>query len=98
MNLDTYDLPEEDFKHLVQGKSDLLCQLLRQHIITLDVFGFTGYLKDPKFVWDSFQEVLYAASEDARVIQKEKNPDAIKRRRYVFEEDMEEEEAKKIEE
>lgn len=95
MNLDTYDLPEEDFKHLVQGKSDLLCQLLRQHVITLDAFEFTGYLKDPKFVWDSFQEALYAASEDARVIQKEKNPNAIKRRQYVFEEAMEEE-AKKI--
>ena len=97
MNLDTYDLPEEQFKHLVQGKSDLLCELLKQHVITLDAFGFTGYLKDPKFVWDSFQEVLYAASEDARVIQKEKNPDAIKRRRYTFEETMEEE-AKQIKE
>jgi len=94
MNLDTYDLPEEEFKHLVQGKSDLLCALLKQHAITLDGFGFTGYLKDPKFVWDSFQEVLYAASEDARVIQKEQNPDAIKRRRYVFEEEMEEETVK----
>ena len=97
MNLDTYDLPEELFKHLVQGKSDLLCQLLRQHVVTLDAFEFAGYLKDPKFVWDSFQEVLYAASEDARVIQKEKNPDAIKRRRYSFEADMEEE-FKKIKE
>jgi len=85
MNLDTYDLPEEDFKHLVQSKSDLLCQLLTQHVITFDTFGLTSYLKDPKFVWDSFQEVLYAASEDARVIQKEKNPDAIKRRQYSFE-------------
>jgi hypothetical protein len=74
MNLDTYDLPEEDFKHLFQGKTDLLCQLLRQHVITLIAFEFTGYLKDPKFVWDSFQEALYAASEDARVIQKEKDP------------------------
>lgn len=97
MNLDTYDLPEEEFKHLVQGKSDLICELLRQHTITLNVFGFTGYLKDPKFVWDTFQEVLYAASEDARIIQKEKNPDAIKRRRYSFEEVIEEE-TKKIEE
>ena len=97
MNLDTYDLPEEDFKHLFQGKSDLLCQLLRQHIITLDAFGFTGYLKDTKFVWDSFQEVLYATSENARVIQKEKNPNAIKRRQYVFEKNMEEK-TKKIEE
>jgi len=97
MNLDTYDLPEEDFKHLFQGKTDLLCQLLRQHVITLIAFEFTGYLKDPKFVWDSFQEALYAASEDARVIQKEKDPDAIKRRRYVFEEDLEEK-IKKIEE
>ena len=97
MNLDTYDLPEEDFKHLFQGKTDLLCQLLRQHVITLIAFEFTGYLKDPKFVWDSFQEALYAASEDARVIQKEKDPDAIKRRRYSFEENLEEE-IKKIEE
>ena len=97
MNLDTYDLPEEDFKHLFQGKADLLCQLLRQHVITLVAFEFTGYLKDPKVVWDSFQEALYAASEDARVIQKEKNPDAIKRRQYSFEEDLEEK-IKKIEE
>jgi hypothetical protein len=97
MNLDTYDLPEEDFKHLFQGKADLLCQLLRQHVITLVAFEFTGYLKDPKFVWDSFQEALYAASEDARVIQKEKNPDVIKRRQYSFEEDLEEK-IKKIEE
>lgn len=87
MNLDTYNLPEEDFKHLVQGKSDLLCQLLRQHIITLDAFEFTGYLKDPKFVWDSFQEVLYSASEEARMIQKKQNPDAIKQRQYFFEEE-----------
>jgi hypothetical protein len=97
MNLDTYDLPEEDFKHLFQGKTDLLCQLLRQHVITHIAFEFTGYLKDPKFVWDSFQEALYAASEDARVIQKEKNPDVIKRRQYSFEEDLEEK-IKKIEE
>ena len=97
MNLDTYDLPEEEFKHLVQGKSDLLCALVKQHIITLEVFGFTGYLKDPKFVWDSFQEVLYAASEDARVIQKEQNPDAIKRRRYSYE-CVTEEEIVKVEE
>ena len=97
MSLDTYDLSEEEFKHLVQSKSDLLCDLLRQHAITLDVFGFTGYLKDPKFVWDTFQETLYAASEDARLIQKEKNPDAIKRRRYSYEE-VREEETKKIEE
>ena len=97
MNLDTYDLPEEQFKHLVQGKADLLCELLRQHVITLDAFEFTGYLKDPKFVWDSFQEVLYAASEDARIIQKGKNPNAIKRRQYSFEEVMKEE-TKKIEE
>ena len=97
MNLDTYDLPEEQFKHLVQNKSDLLCELLRQHTIALNSFGFSAYLKDPKFVWDTFQEVLYAASEDARVIQKEKNPDAIKRRRYSFEADMEEE-FKKIKE
>ena len=75
MNLDTYDLPEEQFKHLVHDKSDLLCELLRQHTIALNSFGFSAYLKDPKFVWDTFQEVLYAASEDARVIQKEKNPD-----------------------
>jgi len=98
MNLDTYDLPEEKFKHLVQGKSDLLCTLLRQHIITLDVFGFAGYLKDPKFVWDSFQEVLYAASEDARLIQKEQNPDAIKRRKYSFEYVNTEEKTVKVEE
>jgi hypothetical protein len=97
MNLDTYDLPEEQFKHLVQGKSDLLCELLRQHVITLNVSNLTSYSKDPKFVWDSFQEVLYAASEDARVIQKEKNPDVIKRRRYSFEEPIEKE-IKKTEE
>lgn len=86
MNLDTYDLPEEKFKHLVQGKSDLLCQLIKQHLETVKAYQVpSDYIKDPKFFWDSFQEVLFAASEDARLIQKEKSPEAIKKRRYSFE-------------
>lgn len=82
MNLDTYDLPEEKFKLLFQGNSDLLCALLQQHVITLNAFGFGGLAKDPKFLFDTFNEVLCSTSEDARVIQKLKNPNAIKKRMF----------------
>jgi hypothetical protein len=85
MNLETYDLDAEEFKLLLQGKSDFLCQLMRQHLETLKAYQIPlKYLEDSKFFWNSFQEVLYAASDDARVIQKEKNPEAIKKRSYSF--------------
>lgn len=86
MNLDTYDLPEEEFKHLFQGSCDLFCQLFKQHLITLDAFNVPDIcLNDPKFIWNSFSEVLYAASDNARLIQKENNPEAINKRRYSYE-------------
>ena len=83
MNLDTYDLPIEDFKHMFQEECDLLCALLKQHQVTLEAFEIpTVYLKDPKFFWSSFIEVMYSASEDARIKQRKENPEAIEKRRY----------------
>lgn len=96
MNLDTFELAEEEFKLLFQGKADLLCQLIKQLRVTFEAYEVPKHLyNDNKFFWDSLSEVLYAASEDARLIQKEKNPDVIKKRRYSFEfDDNKTEEAK----
>lgn len=83
MNLDTYDLPTEEFKHMFQEECDLLCALLKQHQVTLEAFQIPIVcLKDPRFFWSSFIEVLYATSEDARIKQKKENPKAIEKRRY----------------
>jgi hypothetical protein len=35
-----------------------------------------------KFLWDMFMECVYSADEEARIIQKENNPDEIKARSW----------------
>lgn len=83
MSLDTYDLSQEEFKKLFVQQGELLSHLLNQHMWLLAGHGLPDSLvRDPKFVWDSFSEVLYSTSEAARLIQKEKNPEAVKKRGY----------------
>ena len=82
MSFETYGLPEGEYYKLLRSKSEFVLNCLA--VMTteasnrgISLKGFTD-----KFIWDLFMECVYSADEEARMIQKENNPDEIKSRSW----------------
>jgi len=82
MTIDTYGLPEEKYLELVADKAMLTFKALNTVTTVASGIGLNLSQFTDKFLWDLFQEITYAADDAARVIQKELDPEEVKRRQW----------------
>jgi hypothetical protein len=82
MTIDTYGLPEEKYLELIADKAMLTFKALNTVTTVASGIGLNLSQFTDKFLWDLFQEITYAADDAARVIQKELDPEEVKRRQW----------------
>jgi hypothetical protein len=82
MAFETYGLSDEQYFELFEKKSEFAIQCLSKLALVAARHNVQLASLGEKFTWSLFSEVAYAADEDARVLQKENNPEEIKRRSY----------------
>jgi hypothetical protein len=82
MSIDTYGLPEEKYLELVADKAMLTFKALNTVTTVASGIGLNLSQFTDKFLWDLFQEITYAADDAARVIQKDLDPEEVKRRQW----------------
>jgi len=80
MSFETYGLPEEKYLQFFEEEAELHCKALNiLHAVAernnIDLSG-----TDSKFIWELFQSCSYNADDKCRVLQKEQDPDEVKRR------------------
>ena len=82
MAFDTYGIPEEDYLNIFENKAAFAMKALL--LLSNTAFKYNIKLIDlgEKFTWSLFSELAYETDEEARLIQKEKNPEEVKRRMY----------------
>jgi hypothetical protein len=82
MSFETYGLPEGEYYKILSSKSQFIFNCLE--VMTTEAFNKDINLHrfSDKFVWDLFMECVYSTDEEARMIQKENNPDEIKVRSW----------------
>lgn len=82
MSINTYGLSKEKyfefFKAQVETSVDLFLEFKR--IAKAKNLNFDVY--EDKFIWDFFQDVIYATDDDARIYQKKHDPKAIEATTY----------------
>jgi hypothetical protein len=84
MSLDTYGLSDEQYIEVLRDKTKLIAGAFKAFCTTCMAEGLTISSYGDKFVWDLFQEAVYAADDECRIIQKEQDPDTVKKRSYDF--------------
>ena len=82
MSFETYGLPEGEYYKILSSKSQFILNCLA--VMTTEASNKGINLKgfSDKFLWDLFMECVYSTDEQARMIQKENNPDEIKARSW----------------
>jgi len=82
MAFDTYGIPEEDYLNIFENKAAFAMKALL--LLSNTAFKYNIKLIDlgEKFTWSLFSELAYETDEEARLIQKEKNPEEVKRRMH----------------
>ena len=82
MSFETYGLPKDKYYKLLEKEANFILNCLG----AFNEVAVSKKLKlekfTDKFVWDLFMECVYSADEQARMIQKENNPDEIKARSW----------------
>jgi hypothetical protein len=82
MGFETYGLPDNEYYKLLSSKSQFVLNCLAVMTTEASNKGINLQGFSDKFLWDLFIECVYSADEQARLIQKEKNPDEIKARSW----------------
>ncbi len=82
MSIETYGLPEEQYLELFKKKSLFTLKVLGAlanvcKSIDFDISSFSD-----KFLWDLFQDIIYTTDEGARLVQKELDPEEVKKRQF----------------
>lgn len=84
MALDTYGLPEEQYKKIFLKKAEFVIDLLSSLKVKAEARGHRLDNYTDKFLWDLFQEIAYASDEEARVYQKEHDPESVKKHSFDY--------------
>lgn len=82
MAFDTYGIREVDYLHIFEKKAEFAMKALLLLLNTAFVHNIKLSELGEKFTWDLFSELAYETDEEARLIQKENNPEEVKRRMY----------------
>jgi hypothetical protein len=82
MTIETYGLPEEQYLELFKKKSLFTLMVLGSLADTCKSIDFDVNSFSDKFLWDLFQDIVYNTDEEARLIQKELNPEEVERRQF----------------
>jgi hypothetical protein len=82
MGFETYGLPETEYYKILSSKSQFILNCLAVMTTEASNKGINLQGFNDKFLWDMFMECVYSADEEARIIQKENNPDEIKARSW----------------
>ena len=82
MAFDTYGIPEEDYLVIFEKKAEFAMKALLLLLNTAFIHNIKLSELGEKFTWDLFSELAYETDEEARLIQKERNPEQVKRRMY----------------
>lgn len=87
MSFENYGLSDEEYLAILREKTKLHAQAYKIFAETCLAEGLDlrPNTYSDKFIWNLFQESIYSTDEECRLIQKEKDPDAVKRRSYGFE-------------
>lgn len=82
MTLDTYGLPEEQILELFQEHAQFHFRTMRAMIVASfeENVDINNWPHD--VVWKMYESISYDVSDEARLIQKENNPDQIKVRSW----------------
>jgi len=82
MALDTYGLPEEQYLEIFKDKSLFVLKAFAAMLSVADENDIKLKVFTDKFLWDMFQEIAYSTDEEARLTQKELDPEEVKKRQY----------------
>jgi hypothetical protein len=82
MSFETYGLPDNEYYKLLSSKSEFILNCLAVMTTEASNKGVNLQGFSDKFLWDLFMECVYSTDEQARMIQKENNPDEIKARSW----------------
>jgi hypothetical protein len=82
MSIETYGLPEDQYLELFKRKALFSLQTLAALTevcasINFELSNFTD-----KFIWDLFQDIVYSTDDQARLVQKELDPEEVKKRQF----------------
>lgn len=84
MALDTYGLPDDQYKKIFLKKAEFVIDLLSSLKVKAEARGHRLDNYTDKFLWDLFQEIGYASDEEARVYQKEHDPESVKKHSFDY--------------
>jgi len=84
MALDTYGLSNDQYKKIFLQKAEFTIALLTALKVKAEAQGHRLDNYTDKFIWDLFQEVAYASDEEARVYQKEHDPESVKKHSFDY--------------
>jgi len=82
MAFDTYGIPEEDYLNIFEKKAEFAMKALLLLLNTAFIHNIKLSELGEKFTLSLFSDLAYETDEEARLIQKEKNPEEVKRRMY----------------
>lgn len=82
MAFDTYGIPEEDYLNIFEKKAEFAMKALLLLLNTAFIHNIKLSELGEKFTWSLFSDLAYETDEEARLIQKERNPEEVKRRMH----------------
>jgi hypothetical protein len=82
MSIETYGLPEEQYLELFKKKSLFTLKVLAALADVCKSIDFDINSFSDKFLWDLFQDIIYTTDEGARLVQKELDPEEVKKRQF----------------
>lgn len=88
MSFENYGLSDEEYLTILQDKTKLHAQAFKTFVNSCLSEGLDPSVYGDRFIWSLFQETIYSTDEECRLIQKEKDPAAVKRRSYDFSDNM----------
>jgi hypothetical protein len=82
MSIETYGLPEDQYLELFKKKSLFTLKVLAALADVCKSIDFDINSFSDKFLWDLFQDIVYTTDEGARLVQKELDPEEVKKRQF----------------
>jgi hypothetical protein len=82
MSIETYGLPEDQYLELFKKKSLFTLKVLAALADVCKSIDFDINSFSDKFLWDLFQDIIYTTDEGARLVQKELDPEEVKKRQF----------------
>jgi hypothetical protein len=82
MSIETYGLPEDQYLELFKKKSLFTLKILAALTDVCSSIKFDLSNFSDKFIWDLFQDIVYSTDEEARLVQKELDPEEVKKRQF----------------